>query len=279
MSLDKRRDVKEVLVGESDRAYFPFSCASVPHTSLALQFILRHSVCAMNEICSMWRLRKRAPRAMGRRSGNVAAIRRTLALRAPNPFPNSLRQQTMRRRHLQESPHSDAVFANWRQRDPSSVARSRTKEPCCGIWIRMPAPSPVSGSQPHSPRCAIVNQKSAVFRHRQIDKGLFMVGTLGRRTGSRREEERRGFALKGLAQGCVIDPRVRKYGKAGWSNHVVFCFSCLQTRSYWRPSMLEVSSVRQYSRSRHLHLTLFKISYIFFFCYYMDLEPAKLLGT
>ena len=28
----------------------------------------------------------------------------------------------------------------------------------CGIWIRMPAPSPVSGSQPHAPRCVEVPQ-------------------------------------------------------------------------------------------------------------------------
>ena len=54
------------------------------------------------------------------------------------------------RLHRQEH-HADAVLARRRQRE-AELAHSRAKN-SCGIWIRIPAPSPVSGSQPQAPRC------------------------------------------------------------------------------------------------------------------------------
>ena len=56
-----------------------------------------------------------------------------------------------RGRLLRQEHHADAVLADRGQRDAELAAGARKN--ASGIWIRMPAPSPCSGSAPVAPRC------------------------------------------------------------------------------------------------------------------------------
>ncbi len=89
---------------------------------------------------------------------SVAPAEHGEAFLADDALDDAFALQALLRLHRQEH-HADAVFACRRQREARACAHSRAKN-LCGIWIRTPAPSPVSG----------IAAASAAMR--QIDQNL-----------------------------------------------------------------------------------------------------------
>ena len=108
------------------------------------------------KICSMYGCELRARRpimlpliGVSRHPRTVSPSSRAIFSRIPS---HSIRSCGSTGRNTMPTPYSPGAG-----RENPRRAHSRSKK-ACGIWIRMPAPSPVCGSQPHAPRCVEVDQ-------------------------------------------------------------------------------------------------------------------------
>ena len=85
------------------------------------------------------------------------------------------RSQCARRRSsLRHEEVADGIVAGLRQLDPSFAHSSLRKS--CGIWMRMPAPSPAIGSAPTAPRCSRFSRMSSASLTIWCDLRALQVG-------------------------------------------------------------------------------------------------------
>src|SRR5581483_2702444 len=86
-----------------------------------------------------------------------------------------------------------------------SLAHSRRRN-ASGIWIRMPAPSPVSGSQPHAPRCVRFWRTVRPFSMMSCERSPLTLTTKPTPHASRSVRRSR----RGLGSRMLRSPRVRR---------------------------------------------------------------------
>ena len=83
---------------------------------------------------------------------HAAPAEERLALLADRPSRGCARTRSAGATSARQEDHADAVGARARAARCARSCASRRRN-SSGICTRMPAPSPVSGSQPHAPRC------------------------------------------------------------------------------------------------------------------------------